>query len=308
MSREPSVFDPKWRPRDADGWRRRFGGYATLPEPGQVIAYAGDRKAWRVIAVHERHQAQWCEETVAAWEKAGRPDPETWPGRERSIWAEPPRNPAPNKKDRRGLRVYPWAANDFWWPLTDPWPQCVDCERLWPCPCDDRNRAAEKAMAELDRLGAVLPGCCWACGEPISRLHKSIEFDGENLLLPGAGPAMFHTAESRKGGERGTCRAQAVKYEEAWIAAAPGRPRRLRCPGTLYRHHAYSECSEPDGCPGVDASHGNYVYCSTASYTWETGGAGPTELKPVTYCGERGCRGPKPPTPQQAADETTAAS
>mgnify|MGYP001568308884 FL=1 len=66
----------------------------VLPEVGQLIASVGSRVAYRVLEITDRHRANWHEGTVAAWEKAGSPDVETWSDRERMAICEPARNPA----------------------------------------------------------------------------------------------------------------------------------------------------------------------------------------------------------------------
>jgi hypothetical protein len=264
--------------------------WGQIPDVGQIIGWRS-REAWRVLEVTDRSRSQWDEQTVAAWEKAGSPDPETWAGRERMLLAEPARHPAPNGKDRRGLLLFAWARHVQWWPLSDPYPTCTDCGLLWTCPCYDRNKAAEAAMKELERLGGVLPGCCWACSEPITAAHKSIVFDGENLALPGAAPAVFHTAASRKS-HRGTCRSEAIDYERLWVAAQPGRPVRLVCPGVLFRHLSDSECTTGDACPGVDANHSQHAYCTTGVFD-SIGGEVTADYRPARNCGTKGCRGPK---------------
>lgn len=281
----------------------------TVPDAGQLIAIVSTRQAWRVIRVDDVHQANWHDVTVRVWEKAGRPDPETWPGRERAVLVEPPRNQQPNGKGRRGIRLSLWWHGEQWLPLTDPYPACVDCGLLWPCPCDDANKEAASAMSELDRLGAIMPGCCWACSQPIAGRQHSIVFDGDNLLLPGGGPVAFHTAYSRKAarGPSGnqTCRGEAEAYEKKWLAAEPGRVMRLRCPGTLYSHFGYRECTEAQACPGEGASHRNFHHCTSqvflaaANYRPDSG-IHPDELRPPTYCGGKGCRGLRAATAEAA--------
>lgn len=295
-------------PRD---WRPAMWLYDTIrtagkvPNVGDVIGYLFDRQAWRMLEVEEVHFANWHAQTVDAWHKAGEPDAETWDGRERKAFCEPAHKPLPSGKDRRGLTVYPWASNSQWWPLTEPYPVCVDCGKLWPCPCDDANKTAAKALKELERVGSIMPGCCWACGEPITAQQKSIEFPGENLALPGADAPVFHIAASRKS-HRGTCRSEADAYEQAWVAASPGRPIRLRCTGVLFRHERTSECTRADECPGVDADHRDYAHCVTlvgtkgksTVYVHDGRGLddGRYEIhRPLTNCGVRGCRGPKAP-------------
>ncbi len=275
--------------------------YRKIPHVGELIA-CPDRKAYRVVAVEEREQANWHEQTMKAWEKAGRPDPYTWEDRERAMRLRPAGDP--NAK-AYGYGLYPWASNDRWWPLREQYPVCCDCGLIWPCPCDERTTEARTAMKELDRLGGIMPGCCWACGEPITARHRSIEFDGENLLMPGAAPAVFHAAHSRKA-THGTCRSEAEAYEQRWVAAQPGRTVRLRCPGLLYRHLSESECTRED-CPGVDATHAKYSHCTTISYeSWTAGGGAVEDPRPLTNCGTRGCRGPKVPSEMSALSEEAA--
>jgi hypothetical protein len=270
----------------------------TVPEVGRVIADLTTRKAWRVLDVSDVHQTNWDKQTLAAWRTAGEPPWETWKGRERRVLGEPARNPAPSGKDRRGLRICPWATNELWRYLEEPWPECTRCGRLWPCPCYDANRAAEQAMEEVERVAGILPGCCWACGEPITGRQHSIVFEGENLLMPGAGPAAFHTSASRKAarGPSGnqTCRSEAERYEEQWVAAGEGRTVRLRCPGAMWSHFGYRECTNPD-CPGEQASHSDWGHCVTSCHeSWYEDGEWRTRARsPVTNCGELGCKGPK---------------
>lgn len=283
----PAIYD------HGDPLARRFG---ELPQPGQIIAYFRSRKAWRVLVHEDIHQANWRPQTTTAWEKAGSPDWETWKGREVGVMVEPARNPQPNGKDRRGLRFFPWAHQEQWWPLPDPYPACVDCGLLWPCPCHERNLEARKAMAEFDRLAAILPGCCWNCGNPVERRQHSIVFDGDNLLMPGAGPVVFHTSGSRfyesRTGKR-SCRQAAVAYEKRWVDAGPGRKVRLHCPGRWWRHYQWGECTAGNACPGEQADHGDYSHCSAYVGVWVDGAA--TCVVPVSSCGGKGCRGPKVP-------------
>jgi hypothetical protein len=282
-----------WTPPGAIEPLRTAG---TRPEVGRLIVIVATREPVRVVRVDEVHHINWSEPTQKAWLQAKETDPETWSGREWAVMVEPPYHPAVSGKDRTGFLLSPWWPKPQWFYLSDPYPACIACGLLWPCPCDDRNKAAEAAMKELERLGGVLPGCCWACSEPITKSHKSIEFPGENLALPGAPPPVFHIAASRKS-HRGTCRSEAISYEEKWIAAAPGRASRLVCAGVLFRHYQASECTFGSACPGEDAEHGRYAYCTTIVGTFEGGEAlERLEHRPPTSCGQRGCRGAAPET------------
>lgn len=289
----------RWKPAVVARGVIGFGG--ELPEPGQLIAHWGSRKAWRVIRVEERAQANWRAETMEAWRRAGEPDSETWEGRERAVHAEPARDARQDGKDRRGLPLYPWAYETQWWPLPDPYPACVDCGNLWPCPCDDRNHVAAEAMKELERLGQIMPGCCWACGKPLSSRHHSVSFAGENLLLPGGGPVAFHSARSRKASEHAwgtrTCRNAAEDYEKRWLEAEPGRLPRLTCPGQMWRHPDRAECTAGEHCPGSGATHEDSHHCAVSTWTHVEMTA--VQLTPPTNCGHRDCRGPAVPQADQ---------
>jgi hypothetical protein len=263
-----------------------------LPEVGRLIVCIATREPWRVIGIDEIHQANWAEETTKVWEQEGRPEWEAWAGREVGLRVEPPYNPSPSGKDRRGLRLSPWWNRPQWLYLSDPFPACVRCGLLWPCPCDDQNKSTDQAMGEFERLAAILPGCCWACGNPVVGRQHRIEFDGENLLMPGAQPALFHTSGSSKTATYGkSCRSRAVEYERLWLQADPRRQARLTCPGTLYWHFGYHECTTGDLCPGESANHEQYVHCVTLSQTLVAGAV--VTFEPLTNCGNRGCRGPK---------------
>jgi hypothetical protein len=278
----------------------------TIPTPGTVIAWLETRQAWRVRQIDPIHQANWDPNTVTVWEKAGSPDPATWPGRERRLMVEPARNPAANGKDRRGLRLAPWWHGEQWVPLMDPYPTCIECGGLWTCACYDRNLEADAAMRELERLGKILPGCCWACNEPVTGRHHSIVFDGENLLLPGGGDVVFHTSHSRKpqtpdNRHAGTCRQQAEAYEARWVVADAPETRavRLRCSGTLFLHFGYRECTTGLLCPGEGAGHsGGLEHCTTRWFVSVDGrsgsmypSAGLVQLVPPTRCAGLGCQG-----------------
>lgn len=287
---------------------RHFSGRADqprstigmIPPVGAVICWIASREAIRVTRIDEIHQANWADDTRKAWAAAGEPAWETWAGRERGVGYQP----VTGGKER-ARRLCPWWNGEQWAPLTQPYPACVECGLLWPCPCDDRNREAAEALAEVERLAAILPGCCWACNEPITGRHHSIVFDGENLLLPGGGPVAFHTSYSRKAARPGRygalhCRGEAEKYEDRWVFAGEGRRVRLRCGGVQHRHYGgFVECSLLDDCPGPDASHRAWHHCTTQAYT---GGANyvpgeeidPNELRPPTRCAGKGCRGRSP--------------
>lgn len=277
-----------WEPA---GTLHRRVSTRELPAAGQVIGWVSDRRAYRVEAVREIHQANWSQDTRQMWERAGRPPWQEWPDREWAVHLEParPKTGEPYKVTAR--RLCPWRRTRLQWhPLYDPWPECVECGCLWPCPCKDEHDDAAAAMAELETLAAILPGCCWACYQPITARSHSIVFEGENLLLPGAPPAVFHTSGSRKSEQYGqTCRGEAIKYEKKWAAAAEGRTLQLSCPGTLFRHFDGYECDLGPLCPGPAANHADALHCSTHGMYREFSDR---PLTPSRNCGNKGCRGP----------------
>lgn len=269
----------------------------AIPHVGELIAWP-DRKAYRVVSIDDKARADWHDATTQAWEKEGRPDPDTWPERERSIRLQPADDPA---APSRSYHLYPWyIANEYrrhWWPLRDQYPVCSDCRLIWPCPCDERTTEARKAMKEFDRLAGVLPGCCWNCAQPVEKRQQSITFDGDNLLMPGGPQVVFHTSGSRfyrSQFGKTSCRSAAKDYERRWVEARPGRAARLSCPGVMFRHFGYSECTAAAGCPGEGADHRESTHCTVGYGTW-TREAGSVTVAPVSSCGERGCRGPKVP-------------
>jgi hypothetical protein len=290
-----------WRPAGDSNNPAHTGG--VIPEVGAVIAILQTRDAWRVLEIDEVHQANWADQTLAAWRRVGSPPWETWDGRERRIWVEPARNAGP--KDRRGLRLAPWWFGEQWRPLSDPYPTCIACDRLWPCACHDQNREAAAGLAEFERVAAIAPGCCWACGEPVTGRQKAVAFDGDNLLLPGGPTVVFHIANHRRPtGGWTTCLERAEEYEVRWVAAAPGRVARLRCPGVQFQHRTKAlECSAGTACVGPRARHAEWQYCTTQVLPNGSACSGSEryplpfrndEIRPPTNCGAPVCRGLTP--------------
>lgn len=290
-----------WFPAGKDN-SRGSGLFGSVPEVGQVIARPHERIALRVTVVRDIHQANWHPKTTTAWRAAGQPPWETWSGRERGIHYRPAAEPTAKE---RGFLLAPWSRGEQYALLHDPYPVCVECGLVWPCWCHETNQEATKATGELDRLAAIKPGECWACGKYIRPRQGRIVFEGENLLLPGAPPAVFHTASLRIDRTWTTCFSEAIAYERRWIAAAPDeqRPYRMSCPG-LVRDHAGggAECSF-DSCPGRKASHQHRYDCiaqvsrpdATSGWgaSWGAVGApvGRNETLPTHVCSDPGCRG-----------------
>ena len=268
--------------------------------PGDLTVI--DRKACQVTGIRDVPVADWDEEDEAAYQKAVtpsdgtqiRPRAERGPdGRlvSREDWSLRPVYltvvPAGSKK-REHRKGRPWAG----WPrgtqmLVIPahYPVCSSCGELYPCCHLEIEDETAEQMRRLAELEAVLPGCCWHCKQPLTRRQKTIEFPGDNLLLPGAPPAVFHR-------RRDGCGHAATRYEDKWVAAAAGRRRRLSCTGNLILHIDGPECSEDPYCPGPRVQHRsgfmNHRYgdyrCTRCADALARGGIGP-QPDPPPYGG-----------------------
>jgi hypothetical protein len=258
-------------------------------QPGDLIV--SGRKAWRVHEVRAVPVIDWDEQDGEYYrihcgpsEHDGRfrgRKPEE--GASEEAWTLRPVylviSPAKGGKQRH-VKVLPYVHRTRW-VLHPHYPVCVQCGEPWPCPELDIKAAIDKQAAELARLEAIMPGCCWECGEPITSRHKAAVFDGENLLLPGAAPVAFHLRQKSKGGM--WCRSAAIAYEEKWVAAGTGRKWRFSCPGNLVRHLDGQECTELAECPGSVRHLGNVM--NHRFY-----GSGEGEVLPILGTGAEHCR------------------
>lgn len=197
----------RWHPRGA---RTKW----TTPEVGDVVAV--EHAVWRIDHVKPSENGEGV--SVTAHHLAG--------------WI----NPAwrVNSLGDVHLRI---AENGYFDIYDGRWPACSCCGEPMPCRAELIDQAAAAAADRLDSLERRLPGCCWACCEPITARQQSVTYAGENLDLPGGPEVLFHT--------RRKCAYEAKHYEERWLAAGD-QPRILtwpRCQGTLVVHHdGTSEC------------------------------------------------------------------
>ena len=238
----------------------RHGGDYWEPEGGERRPWrdlaAGDllalkRQVWRVHAVRPVPVADWEDCDRQAFEscaRRGESSEEDWDGRPLYLTISPVKGGR-----RRDVRGRPYAAYYGAWVLHPHYPACADCGEPWPCPELDITSEVRRQSAEFERLAAILPGCCWDCGEPVTSRQKSVRFDGENLLLPGSPPPAFHLRRKAAGGL--SCLSAAALYEEKWVPAVPGRRWRLSCPGNVVAHLDGRECSETADCPGTGVRH-----------------------------------------------------
>ena len=217
--------------------------------PGDLLAF--DREVWRVIENRPVPVVDWDDddrERFEAWRRKGVTE-EEWRFRPLVLMAEPA-----SGGERVHLEVKPYAGmRPLAYVLHPHYPRCSECGRPWPCPELGITHEVRKQSAEMERLSAILPGCCWSCGEPVTRRQKSIAFEGENLLLPGAPPVAFHLRSGKP-----YCSSAAVSYEKRWVAADPGRHPRLYCTGRLIIHVDAPECTEDPFCPGDRVQHSSF--------------------------------------------------
>lgn len=232
--------------RNGDCWEPEGGERRAWRDlqPGDLIVF--ERKVWRVREARPVPVIDWDEDDVRGHETRFRTGegPEDWQYRPLYLIVHPAKG-----GKRRHVKVRPWAGLGVTAYVLHPhYPVCTECGEPWPCPEIGITREVRKNSAEMERLAAIMPGCCWACGEPVTARHSAIVFDGENLLLPGGPPPVFHLRV------KGGCRAAAMDYEDRWVPGGEGRPWRLRCPGKLTAHVDGPAC-DCDGCPGVRAYH-----------------------------------------------------
>lgn len=224
--------------------RREYG----RPPVGVLIGFQG--RAYRVISVDDIDPANWTEEENAY--------------AARNTWLKPDRLPyrvrvLPVGDDREhGLRVSPWMSVT-WHVLPEHYAVCAVCGDLAPCSGHSAEVTAARAVEKAEKDMAVLPGCCPACGEPITQRQATIDYPGPNLLNPLALPDVrFHT--------RQRCLSSAADYEEKWVAVDPViRPRSLltlRCSGSVIVHaDGTGECHGAEDCPSIYARHRHYSAC-----------------------------------------------
>jgi hypothetical protein len=235
---------------------------------------------WRVIEVGPLERARWNEQDEDHHARylahlAELPEEKqakfTWSYEPYEVDLEFVGGTNPMPRDGRGeqrthTRVTVHAGESKVWSVyrDGRWPQCSCCGEPMPCSSEVRDRQVEAELSIFEHHAAKLPGCCWACCEPITARQQSVTYAGPNLDLPGGPEVMFHT--------RRRCRPGAERYEGRWRAEDPDRPRILTwpsCPGTLIVHgDGTSECfGGHDDCHGHDThNHGCHACCLIQSH------------------------------------------
>lgn len=220
----------------ADRWRPLLAAAQYRPPaPGDLVAR--DHAVWRVLEVVDLPLTGADREL---WLEAGMPDLPAWKGRPcvvaldfvagaRPAWA-PPEGAVPGGKVTLTAQRY---TGQEWrvYPSSGRWPACSCCGDPMPCRTELQDEEVGRSLEQVEEFSRRLPGCCWACEEPISSRQRSVTYPGDNLDLPGGHEPHFHT--------RSLCRGRAERYELRWIATDPRRERILTyplCGGILVVH------------------------------------------------------------------------
>lgn len=272
--------DPaEWVARETCGPGKQTGNLSA----GQIVVW--ERRPYRVVEVAPRLLVDWKPEYLKAWEEAGRPDPETW--RKRPIVVV--LAPEFASRDEEHLE----APASYQWPvLPEHFAVCRLCLEIPPCQHEWEESVLRHARVAMAEVMQILPGACHACKELIRPRQGTVRFEGENLIRPdlGDGSAVFHT--------RRQCWSTAVRYDEKWVAAEPGRKGKLHCAGRAVHHFDGSlECSLGIECVGpLDASGGQLQH--RGGEVWHSAGRGCAD---DCWC----TSGKKQPASIAAADDKT---
>lgn len=234
--------------RHGDMWEPEGGEHREWRDlqPGDLVV--SEREVWCVREARLVPVIDWDERDREGYRRLNGhgASEEDWPYRPVYLIVVPAKG-----GKRRHVKVRPYMNyGRMTYVLHPHYPVCSDCGEPWPCPEIDITRQVRKEAAAMEQLSRIMPGCCWGCGEPVTSRQKSITFDGENLLLPGASPAVFHLRHGKP-----YCFSAAVDYEKKWAAAEPGRHPSLHCRGDRIVHVDGTECSEEPFCPGPGAHH-----------------------------------------------------
>jgi hypothetical protein len=201
-----------------DAWGPSNSGYRTASslKAGEITVW--ERRAYRVVEVREKNQANWPEQYRNGWMEAGMPDPATWYHRPMVVVIQDENDPTAKALHLCG------PANRTWHTLPEHYSICHRCHELPPCTHVHTEAVMERAAERMDAEMAILPGCCHSCNEPISHRQKRTTFTGPNLIRPDFGDdsAIFHL--------RGSCMGDVEAYDKRW-AAATGNKRRYYCGG-----------------------------------------------------------------------------
>jgi hypothetical protein len=228
---------------DPDAWHPSGGDRksTTRIKPGMIVVW--QRKPYRLVEIRERAHHDWPEEYRQGWAEHGMPDPATWYYRPMVVVIRD----VDNEQAKPQHLLAP--ASHYWDTLPEHYSICRLCGELPPCNEVHTERVMARAQERMEEEMAILPGCCHACREPITKRQKSISFAGPNLIRPdlGDGSAIFHL--------RSGCYREAQSYDERW-AKHTGSKRRMYCAGHQSIHiDGSKDCTELAECVGADVDH-----------------------------------------------------
>lgn len=229
------IREDDWYPSGRTGY-----SYASSLTTDQLVIW--ERRAHQVIETRERDLTDWPEQYREQWVERGMPEATTWSARPFVVVVRP--DDDPTAKPQHLL----CPANHMWHTLPEHYAICRLCGEIPPCRHVHNEAIAKRAGERFEKEMAILPGCCHACREPITRRQKSVRFTGPNLIRPDLGDdsAIFHL--------RSKCHGSVRRYDERW-AQATGKPRRFFCEGTMTVHQGgETDCTELAVCPG-DVDH-----------------------------------------------------
>lgn len=222
----------------------RSNTYTDKLNPGDIII--ARRRPYRVREITPRPHINWNERYLAAWERSGRPDPDTWRHRPFALVLT-----AEDKPDSRQQFHCEAAGSQYWTVLPEHYVICRLCGELPPCRHEHTEAVMDRALAEMDEAMRLLPGSCHECGALIRPRQHTIRFEGTNLIRPDLGDdsAVFHTARQK-------CWSGAYLYDAKWAAAVPGRRRKMACEGMTIRHlDGTFECTTGEDCLMDEGRH-----------------------------------------------------
>lgn len=248
-------FSGNWRP---EGVAREYG--RRRPTVGDLVAY--DYRAWEVAHVKMRDFEDDDQARATGYRPQHYDEMRPYSVSLRRIHGE--RHEHENSRQEIGLRVRAFTYGGFDRYADGRVPLCSCHGHPWPCRDSDQQAQAEKEIKAAEKELRLLPGCCPACEEPVTSRQKAITFGGPNVRNPLAEGPTFHL--------RRKCQHAAAKYEDAWVAAEPGRQRSLltlTCAGTVIVHgDGTAECfgADESDCPSVFARHRGYSACYIQSH------------------------------------------
>ena len=258
------------------------------PPPIGLIAH--QHGVWQVLSVVALERALWNRHDEQRWLSIGMPSPwllGPWLNSPYRVEVRHVGGANPHCVDTGALTVHstsqyrnPWRAYP-----SARWPACSCCGQPAPCVAELLDQQVDVELAHMERHAAKIPGCCWACSEPISSRQRSVVYAGINLDSPTGPEVRFHT--------RRECARVAERYETRWRTEDSTRPRYLtwpRCLGTLLTHQDRTQECGGDGldtCLGHTHTHAVMSSCIVRSHGCDRG------CSSVGHPGALGPLGPK---------------